>query len=171
MTLNKIQGTGMRGLRVVAIVFLLAGWLAGCEGVVTGKEVARVPLQTVEGGATGAYVPVRFSLSPDMNPIAINFRADFTQNPAEYGKWNTYRATLSKDGAVVATRSFNVNHPSAPGPDSAPSPPTQSIHTLFYVDVQGAGEHELTVTPTSPVTVTLKDAQVDARRNVQRPPR
>ncbi|MEQ1774732.1 MAG: hypothetical protein ABL891_13215 [Burkholderiales bacterium] len=160
----------MRALRNAAILFWLAGWLAGCEGVITGKEIVRVPLQTVEGGVAGVYTAVKISLSPEMNPVAVNFRADFTQNPAEYGKWNTYSAMLSKDGAVVAARSFSVNHPNASGPDSSPSPPAQAIRTLFYVDVQAAGEYELTITPVSPVTVTLKDAQVDARRNVKRPP-
>jgi hypothetical protein len=41
---------------------------------------------------------------------------------------------------------------------------------LFYVDVQSAGEYELTITPVKPVEITLSDPQVDARRNVQRPP-
>lgn len=158
----------MSTLRVVSALAVLAGVLTGCEGVVTGTEVARVPLQIAEGGTAGAYVPVKLKLGPDMNPVAINFRADLTQNPAEFGKWNTYRAALSKDGSVIVARSFNVNHPAVP--DSSLPPPTPSIHTLFMVDVQSAGEYELTIMPVSPVAITLNNAQIDARRNVQRPP-
>lgn len=164
---------GLRALQIMAGVVFLAGLLAGCEGVVTGTEIARVPLQAAEGsagGAVGSYAPVKFALSPEMNPVAVNFRAEFTQQPAEYGKWNSYRATLTKDGTVIATRSFNVNHPAAAGLDSSPPPPNSAIHTLFYVDVQSAGEYELTITTVTPVVVTLNNAQADARRNVQRPP-
>lgn len=163
----------LRALQIMAGVVFLAGFLAGCEGVVTGTEIARVPLQAAEssaGGAAGSYAPVKFVLSPEMNPVAVNFRADFTQHPAEYGKWNTYRATLTRGGTVIAARSFNVNHPAAAGPDSSLPPPNAAIHTLFYVDVQSAGEYELTITTVTPVVVTLSNAQADARRNVQRPP-
>lgn len=159
----------MQAWRVTAALFLLAGFLAGCEGVVSGTEVARVPLQAAEGGPPGSYAPVKFNLAPDMNPVAFNFRADFTLNVTEAGKWNTYRATLSKEGIVAATRTFNVNHP-ASGADQSPAAPSSVIHTLFFVDVQSAGEYELTITPVSPVAVTLVNAQADARRNVQRPP-
>lgn len=159
----------MRAGRVLAILFLLAGLLSGCEGVVSGTEVARIPLQPAEGGPAGAYAPAKFNLTPDMNPVAFNFRADFTMNSVEFGKWNSYRATLSRDGNVVTTRSFNINHPSA-HPDQPPTAPTSAVHTLFLVDLQGGGEYELTITPVSPVAITLKEPRVDARRNVQRPP-
>ncbi len=158
----------MRAWRAMAGLILLAGFLHGCEGVVSGTEIARVPLQTAEGGPAGGYAPVKFALSPEMNPVAFNFRTDFTMNASEAGKWNTYRATVSKDGAMVAARNFNVNHPWS-HPDSSPPAPNAAIHTLFYVDVQGVGDYELTIAPVSPVLVTLKDARVDARRNVQRP--
>jgi hypothetical protein len=159
----------MRALRMMAIMAFLAGVLTACEGVMTGTEVARVPLQAAEGGPAGAYAPVKLDLGPDMNPVAINFRADFTQDPAEFGKWNTYRASLSRDGKVIVARTFNVNHPTA-NPDNAAPPPTASVNTLFIVDVQSGGEYELTLTPVSPVAIVLNNAQVDARRNVQRPP-
>lgn len=153
--------------------WLLAGMIAlvlsGCEGVVSGTEIARVPLQAAEGGAAGAYAPVKFSLSPEMNPVAFNFRADFPLNTSEAGKWNTYRATLSKDGVMVASRTFNINHPMS-NANQSPTAPGSVIFTLFYVDVQAAGEHELSITPVSPAAVTLANAQADARRNVQRPP-
>jgi hypothetical protein len=70
----------------------------------------------------------------------------------------------------VASRNFNVNHPAANAQSDAP-PPTGTIHTLFYVDVASAGEYELVIRPTKPVEISLVNPRVDARRNVQRPPR
>ena len=155
----------MRVARVVMACGLLAGFLAGCEGVITGSEIARVPLQVRDDGS---FAPVVFRLSPEMNPVAVNLRADYTQDPAEFGKWNSYRATLRLAGSVVAARTFNVNHPAANRDDASP-PPTQGIHTLFIVDVQSAGEYELAITPTAPVAIRLVEPHADARRNVQRP--
>lgn len=159
----------MRGWRAGAILAAVASLLAGCEGAITGTEVARVTLQPAENGERGAYAPVKFTLSPDMNPVAFNLRADFTQVPAEFGQWNSYRAVLTQNGSTVATRNFNVNHPQTKAQGDAP-PPTGTVHTLFYVDVSASGDYELIITPTKPVAITLKDASADARRNVQRPP-
>ena len=64
----------MRTCIAVAALFFLAVFLQACEGVVSGTEIARVPLQTAEGGAAGAYAPVKFTLSPEINPVAFNFR-------------------------------------------------------------------------------------------------
>ena len=148
---------------------MVAGLLVGCEGAITGTEVARVALQPAASGERGAYAPVKFTLSPEMNPVAFNLRADFSQEAVEFGKWNAYRAVLTQNGATVATRNFNVNHPQTNPQGDAP-PPTGTVHTLFYVDVPASGEYELTITPSNPVAITLKEASVDARRNVQRPP-
>jgi hypothetical protein len=143
---------------------------AGCEGVSTGSEVVRMPLQTE---AKGSFAPVRLPLDTAMNPLSINFRADFTQNPDDFGEYNTYRAQLSKDGNVVATKNFNVNHPQnqkAQGDtgNNAP-PPTSTVHTLFITDIQASGEYELTITALKKA-ITLNSPSVDVRRNVQRPP-
>ncbi len=165
---NKSQGAGMRTFCVIAILFLLAGFLSGCEGVVSGEEVARIPLQTAEGATAGAYAPVKFALSPAMNPLAFNFRADFSQNPAEFGKWNTYRATLTQGGTVAASRIININHPQSRAEGATP-PLGGTVHTLFYVDVQVAGEYVLTIMPVSTPAITLNNPQADARRNVRRP--
>lgn len=148
---------------------VLLGALAGCEGITTGTEIARVALQPAASGERGTYAPVKFTLSPDMNPLAFNLRADFMPDATEFGKWNAYQARLTQNGNPVATRTFNVNHPQSSAQGEAP-PPTATVHTLFYVDVPGSGEFELTITPTKPVLITLKEPSVDARRNVQRPP-
>lgn len=163
----------MRKLRLtnlVAGLVLAAGVLGGCEGVTTGTEVANVPLQAAESGDKGAYAPVKFTLSAEMNPLAFNLRADFSLDAMEFGKWNSYRAVLTQNGTTVASRNINVNHPQSSPQGEAP-PPSGTVHTLFYVDVPGSGEYELTVTPTKPVVITLKEPRVDVRRNVQRPPK
>ena len=160
----------MRTWRTAVLLGVLAGVLAGCEGAITGTEVARVALQPAASGERGAYAPVKFTLGPEMNPVAFNLRGDFTQEPHEFGKWNSYRAVLTHNGATVATRNFNVNHPVNNPQDNTP-PPTGTVHTLLYADLSASGEYELTLTPSSPVAITLKEPSVDARRNVQRPPR
>jgi len=163
----------MRKLRLtnlMAGLVLATGVLGGCEGVTTGTEVANVPLQAAESGDKGAYVPVKFTLSAEMNPLAFNLRADFSLDATEFGQWNSYRAVLTQNGATVASRNINVNHPQS-SPQGVAPPPSGTVHTLFYVDVPASGEYELTVTPTKPVVITLKEPRVDVRRNVQRPPK
>jgi hypothetical protein len=154
---------------VVVLGFLLS-LFAGCEGVTTGTEVVRLPLQTE---ANSSFAPVKLPLDTAMNPLSINFRADFTQNPEDFGEHNTYRAQLSKDGNVVATKTFNVNHPQTQKPqgdsgNNAP-PPTSTVHTLFITDIAAGGEYELTITALKKA-ITLNGPTVDVRRNVQRPP-
>jgi hypothetical protein len=162
---NGSRGMKMR-IRIVQVMLAFITCLAGCEGVITGTEVARLPLLASDDGG---YLPVKFDFAPDMSPVAVNFRADFSQNSDEFGKWNTYRTVLSKDGKVIVARSININHPVSNRDDSAP-PPTQAIHTLFIFEVQSAGLYELKITPVNPVEITLSNARADARRNVQRPP-
>jgi hypothetical protein len=156
-----------RGMAVMGLLAGLAGWLTGCEGTTTGKEIASVELQP--GAERGTYAPVKFTLTPEMNPVAVNFRADFMQDPAEFGKWNTYRAVLTQGGATVAMRNFNVNHPQNNPQGDAP-PPSGTVHTLFVTDVPGSGECELIIKPLQAVAITLKNARVDVRSNVARPP-
>ncbi|MBM3341384.1 MAG: hypothetical protein FJY56_04645 [Betaproteobacteria bacterium] len=156
----------MRGL---AMLGALVGVLVGCEGTTTGREILKVAL--LPAAERGAYEPVRFNLSTDMNPLAINFRADFTQDPADFGKWNNYRVVLSHNGNPLVTRNISVSHPqsqSAGAGGEAP-PPTSTVHTLFIVDVQASGEYELSIRPAVPAAITLTDATIDVRANVQRP--
>ena len=94
-----------RIVQTVALLGMVAGLLVGCEGAITGTEVARVALQPAASGERGAYAPVKFTLSPEMNPVAFNLRADFSQEAVEFGKWNAYRAVLTQNGATVITPS------------------------------------------------------------------
>lgn len=157
-----------QGLRGMAWLGALAAALVGCEGTTTGQEVASVSLQAA--AERGAYQPAKFNLATEMNPISVNFRADFTQEATEFGKWNSYRAVLTHNGATVATRNFTVNHPQAQsaGAGGDAPPPTGTVHTLFITDIPASGEYELVVAPAQPTAMTLKEARVDVRRNVQR---
>ena len=155
-------------LRAIAVLGLLTGALAACEGVTTGTEVARTQLQAAEGGS---YAPVKVALATEMTSVAINFRADFSQNPSECGKWNTYSVALSKDGNVVASRNIDINHPQSQSQaDANAPPPASTVYTLFIIDIQGGGEYELTLSALQPPAITLSSPTVDVRRNVQRPP-
>lgn len=149
-------------MRRFALPALLAGILtAGCDGLFTGENVARFPLSEAAGGG---YAPLRLTLGPEMNPIALNLHAEYAASDAEAGKWNSYRATLTRGGAAVATGSFNVNNTSAPNSQSG-----QVVsRTMLVVEVTEVGDYEIVIAPTAPVAVTLQKAQLELRRNVRR---
>lgn len=143
----------------------IAALLGACEGLFTGDEVARIGLQP---GADGGYAPVKLTLAPDMNPVSLNLHAEFTTDVTQAGRWNTYRATLTKDGAMVFTREFSINYPG-----TVESSPAQGsvAHVMMIVDIVAAGEHELAIVPVKPVEVVLNAPQAVARSKVQRPPK
>lgn len=152
----------------VAVLGFFLSLFAGCEGTTTGQQIANVALQPGEGNS---YAPVKLNLNTDMNPIAVNFRADFSDNPDDFGKFNVYRVALSRDGNVVESRSFNVNHPQTQplhgDTSDRPPPATGYVRTVFTTDVQASGEYELTITAVQKA-MTVSNASVDVRRNVAR---
>lgn len=149
----------MRKHAIPALVLSLLA--AACDGLFTGEQVARFPLQARDGG----YAPLTVTLGPDMNPIALNLQAAYAANAAEASKWNSYRATLSKGGVSVATGTFQVNNTSTPMSESA-----QVIsRTMLVIDVAEVGDYELVIDLTAPVAVTLENAQLELRRNIRRP--
>ena len=149
----------MRKHAIPALVLSLLA--AACDGLFTGEQVARFPLQVRAGG----YAPLTVTLGPDMNPIALNLQAAYAANAVEAGKWNSYRATLSKSGAPVATGTFQVNNTSTPMSESA-----QVIsRTMLVIEVAEVGDYELLIDLTAPVAVTLENPQLELRRNIRRP--
>ncbi len=118
--------------------------LMGCEGAVTGEREKVIPLTADE---SGAYGPAVITLSPDMSPIAINFKAQHGDDPAEIGKWNSYHATLSRNAAVVADAVFNINHTGTP---DTPMGATYVTQTMFRVMSSEAGDYELRIVRRSP---------------------
>ncbi|WP_324779719.1 hypothetical protein [Thiobacillus sedimenti] len=135
--------------------------IAGCDGLTTGEHAQTVP---VTENSDGGYGPVTLSLTPEMAPVAINFRAQQADDPAEVGKWNTYHAVLSKDGAPVASGTFNMNNT---GTQDRPEGAPYILRNMLTAWPREAGDYGLVITPTKPVEVRLKDTQVVVRRNVR----
>jgi len=152
----------LKQARAAALLLTLAGLLTACDGLFTGTQVVRFPLQEQPGGG---YMPLTLSLGPEMNPVALNFAAEYTVNPAEAGKWNSYTATLSYKGKAIATAPFNINNSNSPdAPAGAPS----VAHTMMIVDAPETGDYELRISAQSPQGITLTKANVELRRNIQR---
>lgn len=138
--------------------------LAACEGVVTGQQVSTQPLTQNEDGS---FEPVRLQLSPEMNPVAINFKGTTIAHPNESERWNAYVANLARNGASIASSSFNINNPGTRDNDHG----GQFAQTLFFVTVPEAGEYELTLGVTKPKEITIQSPTLEVRRNTQPAPR
>lgn len=134
---------------------------AGCDAIFTGENLVSIP---VTANDAGGYGPVALTLTPDMAPVAINFRAEHGSDPAELGQWNTYRAVLAKNGVEVATGQFNLNQT---GTSETPQGAPYLVANMLVFHPAGAGEYQLRVTPTKPVAVRLSGAEVQVRRNVR----
>jgi hypothetical protein len=144
----------------------LALCLAGCEGMIGGEEVARIPLQPA---ADGSYEPVRIMLRTDMNPVALTLLADFAWGGRDQaGLWNDYRVVLRSGDKVIATRDIQVNSPEKPNTSSSP-PPTALVHTLLLMDVPADGEYEVVISAHKPAAVTLESPHLGVRMKVPRP--
>lgn len=138
--------------------------LPGCEGVVTGQHVSTHGLEQREDGS---YTSVQVALTPDMNPVAINFKGMTIAHPNESSRWNTYRANLTRNGAAIASTNFTVNNPGTRDNDHG----GPFVQTLFFVTVPEAGDYELAIATTQPKEITIQEPTVEVRRNTQPPPR
>jgi len=148
------------------ILLLIAGAgitaaLVACEGTVTGTKALTVPLQAE---ASGGFAPIKITLTPDMSPVALNFRAEQTLAPSEAGKWNRYAAVISQNGSVRAQGEFNFNYTGS-GDTSQGS--TEQTQTMMMFTLAESGEFDLAIKPVKPVDVTLKNARLEARKNIQ----
>ena len=148
----------MRGVLSTLLVITTAG----CDGLFTGESVTRFGLNPVPGGG---YAPLRVSLGPEMNPIALNFHATIQSSPADIGKWNTYRATLRRDGAVIASGEFNINAGTDPDRPSEHS----ASKTMLFLDVPTVADYDLAIDPVGSVKVTVSKPEMELRKNIQRP--
>lgn len=138
--------------------------LVACEGVVTGQQASVQPLSQNDDGS---FAPVRLNLAPDMNPVAINFKGMTIAHPNDSARWNAYVANLTRDGAPVASSSFNINNPGTRDNDHG-GPFAQ---TLFFVTIPDAGEYELTIGVSKPKEITIQEPSVEVRRNTRPAPR
>jgi hypothetical protein len=156
--MKKIFDAGVLSAVLAALV------LAGCEGATTGTQEFKIPVAASEDGSFG---PVLIQLSPDMSPVAINFKAQHGDDPAEIGKWNSYQASLSRNGSVVTSSVFNINHT---GTIDSPMGATYVTQTMLKVMSPETGEYELRISPVKPVEVTLTHTEIEVRKNIQMGP-
>ena len=147
--------------RVTVLLAVMGLWLTGCDGLMTGEQVQTQALVLHE---QDGYAPLVLNLSPDMSPVAINFRAEHGDDPAELGKWNSYHVTLSLHGAVMAENDFSINHS---GSIDSPMGATYVAHTILRSNLTEAGAYTLRIVPIKPVEVTLTRAEIEVRRQVQ----
>jgi hypothetical protein len=149
-----------RVIFLVAVAGLTAS-LLGCEGTVTGIKALTVPLQAE---ANGGFAPIKITLTPDMSPVALNFRAEQTLAPSEAGKWNRYSAVLSQNGNVRAQGEFNFNYT---GSGDTSQGATEQTQTMMMFTLAESGEFDLAITPIKAIEVTVKSARLEARKNIQ----
>jgi hypothetical protein len=152
--------TNRRWMKLVAGLVASAAVLLGCEGAVTGTKAESIVL-TSDG--SGGYAPVKIKLSPEMSPVALNFRGEHGIDASLSGKWNRYRATLAKDGIVLSTGEFNFNYTG--GSDGQAGAPYQ-VQTMMMFTFNETGEFELTIKPIKSVDVPVRDARAEVRRNI-----
>ena len=135
--------------------------LLGCEGTVTGTKALTVPLQAE---ASGGFAPLKITLTPDMSPVALNFRAEQTLAPSEAGKWNRYSAVLSQNGNVRAQGEFNFNYTGSGDTSQGSTEQTQTMMMFTHAE---SGEFDLAIKPIKAIEVTVKNARLEARKNIQ----
>lgn len=135
--------------------------MAGCEKFSTGEAAQTLAVSENE---RGGYGPVRVELAPEMSLVAINFHARHGDNPAELGKWNSYRVILSRNGQDIATSQFNLNHT---GSVDSPQGARYLLQNMLTLNPAEAGEYELVIIPTKVPEMKLYDTQIEVRRNVQ----
>ena len=152
--------------RVLATV-TLALCLAGCEGMIGGEDLARIPLKRT---ADGGYEPVRILLRTDMNPVAMTLLADFAWGRRdEAGLWNDYRVELHSGDKVIATRDFQVNSPEKTDASASPAP-NSLAHPMLLMDVPADGEYEIAISAKKPAAVTLESPHLGVCMKVPRSP-
>lgn len=135
--------------------------LAGCEGTATGTKAESIPLVA---DSNGGFQAAKVKLTPDMSPVALNFRAEHGINAAEFGKWNRYEASLSQGGKVLRTGEFNFNYTGTA--DSQPGSASQ-VQTMMMFTFNETGEFDLTIKPIKPVEVAVSNAKLEVRKNIQ----
>jgi hypothetical protein len=145
---------------LAATFALVCLFITACDGVATGEKAQVIP---VTENASGGYGPIPVTITMEMSPVAINFRAQHGINQAEVGKWNTYRASLSKNGKEIAGTQFNINYT---GTNDGQMGAASILQNMLTARPDESGDYELNITPTKPVEVKLTNTQIEVRRNV-----
>lgn len=144
----------------IACVALLA-LFAGCEGTSTGTKGETINLQA---DGNGGFAAVKVKLTPDMSPVALNFRAEHGIDASQAGKWNRYEAAISQNGSVLRTGQFNFNYTGSA--DSQPGSNYQ-VQTMMMFTFNEAGEFDVVIKPVKAAEVTVQNAKLEVRKNIQ----
>ncbi len=150
-------------LWALAVALLVSATLSGCDAFVTGEKVVAFDLKPQPDGS---YVPVTVSLGPDMNPVALNVRAELPASGGSPGAWNGYAAVLNFKGAPVMTGAFNVNDTSTH--DNVPGQPFIA-RNIMTVTAAETGDYVLSITATRKPEVELLKPQLELRKNIATP--
>ena len=142
------------------VLLCAAVLLVACDAFVTGEPVVSFDLKPQ---ADGGYAPVTVTLGPEMNPVALNLRAELPGSGGTPGAWNEYAAMLTFKGAAVATNSFTVNDTSSR--DNAPGQPFIARNAIT-VSVKETGDYVLTIAATRKPVVELHKPQLELRKNI-----
>jgi hypothetical protein len=154
-----VQTHAFRRLLVAAACVMLVA----CEGLVSGDQASTHALTQ---NADGGFEPITLDLTPEMTPVAINFKGMTVANLAENSRWNTYDARLAHGDTVVATKTVTINNTGAGNHPQGGA----FAHTLFFVTIPEAGEYRLTLEPARPREITIEEPSIEVRRNTQPPP-
>lgn len=144
-------------------VLLAALLLAACDAFVTGEKVVSFDLKPQ---ADGSYAPLTVTLGPEMNPVALNLRAELPGSGGTPGAWNEYAAVLTYQGMPVMNKAFNVNDTSTR--DNVPGQPFIA-RNVMTVSVKDTGDYTLTITATKKPVVELMKPQLELRKNIATP--
>ena len=137
--------------------------LAACDAFVTGEKVVSFDLKPQ---ADGGYAPITLTLGPEMNPVALNLRAELPGSGGTPGAWNEYAAVLTYQGLPVMNQAFNVNDTSTR--DNVPGQPFIA-RNMMTVNVKETGDYTLTITATRKPVVELMKPQLELRKNIATP--
>ena len=163
MKMTRPATPGAAALRTALLTALFAVLLTACDAFVTGEQVVNFDLKPQ---ADGGYAPVTVTLGSEMNPVALNFRAELPASGGTPGAWNEYTAVLTFNGAPVQTRTFTVNDTSTR--DNAPGQPFIA-RNLMTISVKDTGDYVLTITATKKPVVELFKPQLELRKNIATP--
>ena len=155
--------TGATQISAALCALLLTLFLAACDAFVTGESVVTFDLKPQ---ADGGYAPVTVTLGPEMNPAALNLRAELPGSGGTPGAWNEYVAILTYNGAPVQTNSVTVNDTSTR--DNVPGQPFIA-RNVMTISVKETGDYVLTIAATKKPVVELLKAQLELRKNIATP--
>ena len=153
-------------LRWAAVGFLLAGAAAAPLNIlhaklISGAELARVPL--VRGSETLAqsFPPLILSLKPEQSPLAVTLEAEYPSNTSTTAA-NRYLTHLISGSEIAAKAETVLN-----GAASDAAPNVRS-HPLLHTKVNRPGVYSILVSEASVPAIALGKATLTVRAKTRR---